>query len=123
MRRLAILVTLALTTAAAPFAALCGVDCGVQAAPAVHMPPTDAACPLHEEPVPADQRHACDHDHHVAPATATKADSAVAGRETAVGVICLEQPAFVIADLGYRAPHTCLRSIAWSPLRLFPLRI
>jgi hypothetical protein len=123
MRRLAILVTLVLSTAAAPLAALCGVDCGAEAGTAVHSTRTDAECPLHEEPAPADQHHACDHDHHLAPATATKADAAVAGMDTAVGVISLEQPAVVIAALGDRAWRTCLRSVARPPLPLFPLRI
>jgi hypothetical protein len=123
MRRLAILAILVLTTAAAPLAALCGVDCGVHGRPTVRTPPVDPACPLHEEPAPAEHHHTCDHDHRVAPATATKADSAVAARDTAVGVISLEQPAVVIADLGDRASPACLRSIARPPLRLFPLRI
>ena len=123
MRRLTILATLVLTTAAAPLAALCGVDCGVHARPTVHTPAPDRECPLHEEPAPTGRHHACDHDHHVVPATATKADSAVAGRDTAIGVISLEPSAVGIADFAGRATHGCRRSIARPPLRLFPLRL
>ena len=123
MRRLAILVILVLTTAAAPLAALCGVGCGARARTSVHTPPADDACPLHEPSAPAERHHACDHDHHVAPATAAKPDPAVAGKDTTVGVISLEQPADVIADLGHHASHTRLRAIARPPLPLFPLRI
>ena len=123
MRRLAILVILVLTTAAAPLAALCGVDCGAQARATVHTPSSDEDCPLHGQPAPAERHHACDHDHQVAPATAAKADPAVAGKDTTVGVVCLEQPADVIADFGHHASHTRLRAIARPPLPLFPLRI
>jgi len=123
MRRLAILVTVVLTTAAAPLAALCGVDCGVETSTAVHTPSTDAACPLHEPPAPAGRRHACDHDHHVAPATSAKADPALAGKDLAAGVVCLAQPADVIADLRHPASHARSLSIARAPLGLFPLRI
>lgn len=122
MRRLVILVFLVLTTAAAPLAALCGVACGAQARATVHTPPADEDCPLHGQPAPAERHHACDHDHHVAPATAAKADPAVAGKDTTVGVVSLEQPD-VIADLGHHASHIRLRAIARPPLPLFPLRI
>ena len=123
MSRLAILVTLMLTTAAAPLAALCGVDCEARARPAVNAPLAEAACPLHEQPAPAERRHACDHDHHVAPATAAKADPAVAGRDTADSALSLEQPADVIADFGEHVSHTRLSSNARPRLRLFSLRI
>ena len=122
MPRLAILAILVLTSAAAPLAALCGVDCAARARPAVNAP-LAAACPLHEQPAPAERHHACDHDHHVAPATAAKADPAVAGKDTAEDVLSLEQPADVIADLGEHASHTRLSSIARPRLRLFSLRI
>ena len=123
MRRLAILVILVLTTAAAPLAALCGVDCGAQARATVHTPPADEDCPLHEQPAPAERHHACDHDHHVAPATAAKADPAVPGKDTTIGVVSLEQPVDVIADLRNHASPTRLRVITRPPLPLFPLRI
>ena len=123
MRRLAILVTLVLTTAVAPLAALCGVDCGVQGHTAVHTPAADAACPLHEQPVTTDQHHECDHDHHVAPATAAKAHPAVASKDTAVGIVYLDQPAAIVADPDHHASHAHLRSFTPPPLRLFPLRV
>ena len=123
MPRLAILAILVLTIAAAPLAALCGVDCAARARPAVHALLADAPCPLHEQPAPAERHHACDHDHHVAPATAAKADPAVAGKDTAEDVLSLERPADVIADLGEHASHTRLSSIARPRLRLFSLRI
>ena len=123
MRRLAILVTLVLTTAAAPLAALCGVDCGAQAHATVHTPAADAPCPLHEQPPPAERHHECDHDHHVAPATAGKADPAVAGKDTGVGIVCVAQSALVVADRNHHPSHADLRSTAPPPLRLFPLRI
>jgi hypothetical protein len=87
------------------------------------MPPADEDFPLHEQPAPAERHHACDHDHHVAPATAATADPAVAGRDTTVGVVSLEQPVDVIADLRNHASHTRLRVIARPLLPRFPLRI
>jgi hypothetical protein len=123
MRRLAILVTLMLTTAAAPLAALCGVDCGAPAVPAVHAPEAEEPCPLHGPPAPAASHHECDHDHHVAPATAAKAEPGVAGEETLVGIACLERPAAVIADLNHHASQVYQFSITRLPLRVIPLRI
>ena len=120
--RLAILMTVVLTTAAAPLAALCGVECVGRARPTAHAPAADAPCPLHEQPAPSEGRHACDHDHHVAPATA-KVDPAVAGRDAAVDVFSIERPAGVVAQIG-EAVSKCRRSSGpRPPQRLFSLRI
>ena len=121
MRRLAILAVV-LTTAAAPLAALCGLDCGRQAGAVVHAAAADAECPRHEQPAPAERHHSCDHDHHVAPATA-KADPAAAGRDTAVDLFSLERPTDVIADSSEHTSISGLRAPAKPPQRLFVLRI
>jgi hypothetical protein len=123
MRRLAILVTLVLTTAAAPLTSLCGVDCDARPGTTVHAPAAEPACPLHEQPAPAERHHQCDHDHHVAPATAAQADSAIAGKDAAVAIVCFDPPAAVITHLDHHTLHGHPRSITRPPLRLFPLRI
>jgi hypothetical protein len=120
MRRLAILAVV-LTTTAAPLAALCGLDCGGRTGVAVRAAVADADCPLHEQPAPAEHHHSCDHDHHVAPATA-KDDSAAARRDTAVDVF-LERPTHVIVSLGKPGSIPGLSSLARRPQQLFVLRI